>query len=416
MQQGVDMVRVVVTGMGVVTPVGNDVPTMWDNVVNGRSGVGKITLFDASEMRTQIAAEVKDFDPGALFGVKGARTTDRFTQFALVAGREAVADAGLEFEKDSDRVAVIVGTGIGGMSTMASQLQVLMERGPNRVSPFFIPMVLADIAAAALAIEYGVRGPNMATVSACASGTNSIGEAAEMIRHGRVDKAICGGSEASVHPVALAGFSVMRAVSERNDDPAGACRPFDANRDGFVMGEGAGILILERLDQALERGAHIYAEVVGYGASADAFHIAAPLEDGAGAAIAMRRALESAGLAPSDVDYINAHGTGTTLNDKAETIAIKSAFGDHAYRLAISSTKAVMGHLMGASGAAEAIVTIRALQEGIIPPTINYTTPDPECDLDYVPNEARRVPLRVAMSNSFGFGGHNATLAFRRWE
>lgn len=416
MQQEADVVRVVVTGMGAVTPVGNDVPTVWDNVVKGRSGVGEITLFDASELRTRIAAEVKDFDPVALFGVKGARTTDRFTQFALIAGREAVADAGLEFRGETDRIAVIVGTGIGGMSTMASQLQVLMERGSHRVSPFFIPMVLADTAGAALAIEYGIRGPNMATVSACASGTNAIGEAAEMIRHGRVDKAICGGSEASVHPVALAGFSVMRALSERNEDPAGACRPFDANRDGFVMGEGAGILVLERLEDAVERGAQVYAEVIGYGSSADAFHAAAPLEDGAGAAIAMRQALESAGIAPSDVDYINAHGTGTSLNDRAETLAIKSVFGDHAYRLTVSSSKAVVGHLMGASGAAEAIVTVKALQEGVLPPTINYTTPDPECDLDYVPNEARRVPLRVALSNSFGFGGHNATLAFRRWE
>lgn len=410
------MVRVVVTGMGAVTPIGNDVATTWDNLVHGRSGVDRITLFDASELRTQIAAEVKDFDPAALFGVKGARTTDRFAQFALIAGREAVADAGLEFGDDSERTAVIVGTGIGGMTTMASQLQVLLDRGPHRVSPFFIPMVLADTAAALLAIEFGLRGPNMATVSACASGTNSIGEAAEMIRHGRVDMAVCGGAEASVHPVAIAGFGVMRALSQRNDDPAGACRPFDANRDGFVMGEGAGILVLERLDHALERGARIYAEVVGYGASADAYHIAAPLEDGAGAIIAMRRALESANLAPSDVGYINAHGTGTSLNDKAETLAIKAVFGEHAYRLAVSSSKSVMGHLMGASGAAEAVATIKALQEGVLPPTINYETPDPECDLDYVPNEAREARLRVALSNSFGFGGHNATLAFRRWE
>ncbi len=416
MRQGAGMNRVVVTGMGAVTPVGNDVPTMWDNVVNGRSGVGKITLFDASELRTRIAAEVKDFDPVALFGVKGARTMDRFVQFALAAGREAVADAGLEFDGPNERVAVIVGTGIGGMTTMASQLQVLLERGPHRVSPFLIPMVLVDTAAALLAIEYGLRGPNMATVSACASGTNSIGEAAEMIRHGRVDKAICGGAEASVHPVSMAGFGAMRALSQRNDDPTGACRPFDANRDGFVMGEGAGILVLERLEDALERDARIYAEVIGYGASADAYHIAAPLEDGAGAIIAMRNALESANLAPSDVEYINAHGTGTSLNDKAETLAIKAVFGEHAYQLAISSTKAVMGHLMGASGAAEAIATVLALHEGVIPPTINYETPDPECDLDYVPNEARQIPLRVALSNSFGFGGHNATLVFRRYE
>lgn len=410
------MVRVVVTGMGAVTPVGNDVPTMWKNVVEGRSGVGKITLFDASDLETQIAAEVKGFDPVALLGAKTARRMDRYTQFALAATQEAVADAGLTFGPgDNERVAVIIGTGIGGMATLVQQVRLLDETGPRRVSPFFIPMVLSDSAAGQVAIAFGIRGPNMAIISACASGANCIGEAAEMIRHGRVDKAICGAAEASILRLAIAAFNIMGAVSRRNDDPTRACRPFDANRDGFVMAEGAGIVILERLEDALARGAHLYAEIIGYGSSADAYHITAPLEDGAGAALAMRTALTSADLVPSDVDYINAHGTSTPLNDRAETLAIKSVFGDHAYRLAVSSTKSVTGHLLGASGAVEAIITAKALQEGILPPTINYETPDPECDLDYVPNRARQAPLRVAISNSFGFGGHNACLALRRY-
>ncbi len=407
--------RVVITGVGAVTPVGNDVPTMWRNVVDGKSGVGPITLFDASDLETQIAAEVKDFDPVALFGAKAARTMDRYSQFALAAARQAVADAGLTFAGDNERIAVIVGTGIGGMATLAQQLHALDERGPRRVSPFFIPMVLADTAAGNIAIEYGIRGPNLAVISACASGANCIGEAAMMIRHGRVDKAICGAAEAGILRLAIAAFNVMGAISRRNDEPTRACRPFDAHRDGFVMGEGAGILVLEKLEDAQARGAHIYAEILGYGLSADAYHITAPLENGAGAALAMAGALRDAGLAPTDVEYINAHGTSTPLNDRAETIAIKSVFGDHAYRLAVSSTKSVMGHLLGASGAVEAIITAKALEEGVIPPTINYETPDPECDLDYTPNRARPMPIRVALSNSFGFGGHNASLALGRY-
>jgi len=407
--------RVVITGVGAVTPVGNDVPTMWRNVVDGKSGVGPITLFDASDLETQIAAEVKDFDPVALFGAKAARTMDRYSQFALAAARQAVADAGLTFAGDNERIAVIVGTGIGGMATLAQQLHALDERGPRRVSPFFIPMVLADTAAGNIAIEYGIRGPNLAVISACASGANCIGEAAMMIRHGRVDKAICGAAEAGILRLAIAAFNVMGAISRRNDEPTRACRPFDAHRDGFVMGEGAGILVLEKLEDAQARGAHIYAEILGYGLSADAYHITAPLESGAGAALAMAGALRDAGLAPTDVEYINAHGTSTPLNDRAETIAIKSVFGDHAYRLAVSSTKSVMGHLLGASGAVEAIITAKALEEGVIPPTINYETPDPECDLDYTPNRARPKPIRVALSNSFGFGGHNASLALGRY-
>ena len=407
--------RVVITGVGAVTPVGNDVPTMWRSVVEGKSGVGPITLFDASDLETQIAAEVKDFDPVALFGAKAARTMDRYSQFALAAARQAVADAGLTFAGDNERIAVIVGTGIGGMATLAQQLHALDERGPRRVSPFFIPMVLADTAAGNIAIEYGIRGPNLAVISACASGANCIGEAAMMIRHGRVDKAICGAAEAGILRLAIAAFNVMGAISRRNDEPTRACRPFDAHRDGFVMGEGAGILVLEKLEDAQARGAHIYAEILGYGLSADAYHITAPLENGAGAALAMAGALRDAGLAPTDVEYINAHGTSTPLNDRAETIAIKSVFGDHAYRLAVSSTKSVMGHLLGASGAVEAIITAKALEEGVIPPTINYETPDPECDLDYTPNRARPMPIRVALSNSFGFGGHNASLALGRY-
>jgi 3-oxoacyl-[acyl-carrier-protein] synthase II len=388
---------------------------MWKNVVEGRSGVGQITLFDASDLETRIAAEVKDFDAVALFGVKAARRMDRYTQFALAAAQEAVSDAGLAFGPgDNERVAVIVGTGIGGMATLVEQVHLLDQTGPRRVSPFFIPMVLSDSAAGQVAIAFGIRGPNMAVISACASGAHCIGEAAEMIRHGRVDKAICGAAEASILRLAIAAFNVIGAVSRCNEEPTRACRPFDANRDGFVMGEGAGIVVLERLEDALARGARIYAEVIGYGCSADAYHITAPLEDGAGAAIAMRMALTSASLAPADVDYINAHGTSTLLNDRAETIAIKAVFGEHAYRLAVSSTKSTTGHLLGASGAVEAIITAKALQEGIIPPTINYETPDPECDLDYVPNNARQASLRVAISNSFGFGGHNASLALRR--
>ena len=411
------MTRVVVTGMGAVTPLGNDVPTTWQSVVEGRSGVGKITLFDASDLETQIAAEVKGFDPVALFGAKGARRMDRYTQFALAAAQEAVADARLTFGPgNNERVAVIVGTGVGGMGTLVQQVHQLDQAGPRRVSPFFIPMTLSDSAAGQVAITFGIRGPNMAILSACASGANCIGEAAEMIRHGRVDKAICGAAEAGILRLAIAAFNAMGAVSRRNEEPTRACRPFDANRDGFVMGEGAGIVILERLEDALARGAPVYAEIIGYGASADAWHIAAPPEDGAGAALAMRVALTSAGIVPVDVDYINAHGTSTPLNDKAETLAIKSVFGTHAYRLAVSSTKSTTGHLLGASGAVEAIITAKALQEGIIPPTINYETPDPDCDLDYVPNSARQAPLRVALSNSFGFGGHNASLALRRYS
>ncbi|MEA3345306.1 MAG: beta-ketoacyl-ACP synthase II, partial [Chloroflexota bacterium] len=337
--------------------------------------------------------------------------------FAVVAAREAVADAELIMDQATrSRTAVIVGSGTGGMGTVVEQVRVMDRRGPGRVSPFLIPRMLTDSAPAQIAIDFGIMGPNMAVLSACATSNNAIGEAWAMIRRGVVDAALCGGTEAVIIPIAIAGFSAMKALSTHNDDPARACRPFDAQRDGFVMGEGAGVLVLERLDRALERGAHIHAELVGYGASADAHHIAAPREDGGGAVMAMQRALECTGLEPTAVDYINAHGTGTTLNDVSETRAVKALFGPHAHHVPISSTKAVTGHLLGAAGAVESLICCKALETGVIPPTINYSAPDPECDLDYVPNQAREVPIHVAMNNSFGFGGHNAVLIFQRWE
>ncbi|HXF68267.1 MAG TPA: beta-ketoacyl-ACP synthase II [Thermoflexus sp.] len=411
------MVRVVVTGMGAITPLGNDVETFWQNVVAGRSGVGPITLFDASAMKTRIAAEVRDFNPEAWFGRKEARRMDRYVQFALAAAQQALRDARLDpAHVDRERVGVVLGTGIGGIGALVQGVETLMTRGPDRVSPFMVPMMLADTAPGMIAIAYGFRGPNMAVVTACASGTNAIGEAMHLIRRGDADVVIAGGAEAAILPISIAAFNVMGAISTRNEEPERASRPFDRTRDGFVMGEGAGILVLERLEHAQARGARIYAEVVGYGASADAYHITAPLENGEGAALAMRRALADAGLSPRDVDYINAHGTSTPLNDKSETQAIKAVFGEAAYDVPISSTKSMIGHLLGAAGAVEAIVCIRSITDGIIPPTINYEHPDPECDLDYVPNVARRKPVRVAMSNSFGFGGHNACVIFRRYE
>jgi 3-oxoacyl-[acyl-carrier-protein] synthase II len=412
-----EMTRVVITGMGAITPLGNDVETFWRNVVAGRSGVGSITLFDASAMKTRIAAEVKGFDPEAWFGRKEARRMDRYAQFALAATQQALQDARLDpAHVDRERVGVILGTGIGGIGALVQGVETLMTRGPDRISPFMVPMMLADTAPGLIAIAYGFRGPNMAVVTACASGTNAIGEAMHLIRRGDADVVIAGGAEAAILPVAVAAFNVMGAISTRNEEPERASRPFDRTRDGFVMGEGAGILVLERLEHARARGARIYAEVVGYGTSADAYHITAPLENGEGAALAMRRALADAGLSPRDIDYINAHGTSTPLNDKSETQAIKAVFGEAAYDVPISSTKSMIGHLLGAAGAVEAIVCIRAITDGVIPPTINYEHPDPECDLDYVPNVARRRPVRTAMSNSFGFGGHNACVIFRRYE
>ncbi len=409
--------RVVITGIGAVTPLGNDATATWDALVAGVNGVGPITCFDTSDMEVRIAAEVKDFDAKALFGRRVARRNDRFTLFALEAARQAIADAGLEFENGlGQTTGVFIGTAIGGIITLLKNYDVLQKSGPSRVSPFMVPMMMPNAASATVAITYGLRGPNLSVASACATGSHAIGEAAEVIRRGQADVLISGGSEAVITSLSLSAFKNMGAVSTRNDDPEHACRPFDAERDGFVMGEGAGILILESLEHAQGRGARIYAEVAGYGATGDAFHITAPETEGIGAARAMEDALESAGLGPEAVDYINAHGTSTLLNDRTETHAIRQVFGEHADRLVISSTKSMLGHLMGAAGAIEAIACVKSLETGWVHPTINYEYPDPACDLDYVPNQARRVEPQVALSNSFGFGGHNGCLIFRRWE
>jgi 3-oxoacyl-[acyl-carrier-protein] synthase II len=409
--------RVVITGLGAVTPLGNDVSATWEGLLGGQNGVGPITCFDASDLGVKIAAEVKDFDATALFDRRVARRNDRFTLFALEAARQAVADAGLTFDGGGEwSVGVLIGTAIGGILTLLENHDVLKSSGPSRVSPFMVPMMMPNAASATIAITYGVRGLNLTVASACATGSHAIGEAAEVIRRGDAEVMICGGSEAVIADLALAAFKNMGAVSTRNDEPQRASRPFDAERDGFVMGEGAGVLILESLEFARRRGARIHAELVGYGATSDAFHITAPEEEGVGAAQAMTAALEDAELAPQDVDYVNAHGTSTILNDRVETRAIRSVFGPHADRLAVSSTKSMIGHLMGAAGAVEAIACIKSLETGWVHPTVNYEHPDPACDLDYVPNQARRLEPQVAMSNSFGFGGHNGCLAFCRWE
>ena len=409
--------RVVVTGMGAITPVGNDVASVWESLNAGRSGIARITRFDPSNLATQFAGEVKDFDAVERFGRNEARRMDRVTHFAMEACRQAVDDSRLlENGIDRERVGVVIGSGVSGIATLLEQYDVFKASGPQRVSPFLIPMILPDTSAAQVAITYGLRGPNMAIVSACATGTNVVGEAFEMVARGAADAMLAGGSEAGLVPVAIAGFNVMGALSTRNDDPAGACRPFDADRDGFVVSEGSAILVLESLEHALARGATIHAEMVGYGTSVDANHIAAPLETGDGARQAMQAALNRAGLGPEAVDYLNAHGTGTRLNDVSETRAIKTVLGEHAYDVAVSSTKSMTGHLLGGAGALEALICVKVLEDGIIPPTINHETPDPDCDLDYVPNEARRAAVKVAMSNSFGFGGHNACVVLRRYE
>jgi len=412
--------RVVVTGMGAISPVGLDVDTTWEAIIAGRSGIGPITHFDTTDFRTTIAAEIKGFDPKNYIAPKEARRMDPFSQYALVASSEAIRSSGLPPTSENGhlgtRTAVIVGSGIGGIGTITEQTLVLKERGPSRVSPFLIPMILPETAASLVAIQFGFKGPNMAVTSACATGANAIGEASEMIKRNAVDVAICGGAEAGVVPIAVAGFSIMRALSERNDEPQRASRPFDRARDGFVVGEGAGILVLEELEHAQARGAHILAELVGYGTTDDAFHITAPDDDGAGAIACMHMAIENAGLQPYQIGYINAHGTSTPLNDVAETRAIKALLGQHAYHCPVSSTKSMTGHLLGAAGALEAVLTIKALRHQLLPPTINLDEPDPECDLDYVPHRARPASIEFAMSNSFGFGGHNVCLVFRRWE
>ncbi len=409
--------RVVVTGMGAISPLGLDVPTLWQGLVEGRSGIGPITMFDATGHDTRIAAEVKGFDPLNYMDRKEARRTDRFVQMALAAAQEAFRQSGLQIDDGlAERVGVIMGSGIGGFSTLWEQFKVLLEKGPGFISPFLVPMMITDMAAGQLAIRYGAKGINFVTTSACSSSANAIGEASEAIRRGVADVMFTGGTEAPILSMAVAGFNAARALSTRNDDPQRSSRPFDAQRDGFVMGEGGVVLILELLEHALRRGAPILAEIIGYGSTCDAYHVSAPSPGGEGAARSMQMALASAGIQPDDVDYINAHGTSTQLNDVSETQAIKAVFGEHAYRIPISSTKSMVGHLLGAAGAIEAVASIQTIRTGTIHPTINYEFPDPQCDLDYVPNQARRADVRVVLSNSFGFGGHNVTLVFARYD
>jgi 3-oxoacyl-[acyl-carrier-protein] synthase II len=413
----VSRTRVFITGMGCLSPLGNDVASTWGSAVAGRSGVGPISLFDASGFKTRFAAEVKGFEPEILLGRREARRMDRFSQFAVVAVGQAIEQAGLVInETNRDRVGVVLGTGIGGVGTLLAEAEKFLQRGPRWVSPHMVPMMLPDSAPGHIAITYGARGPNMTVVTACASSTNAIGEAAEMIRRGAADVMLAGGAEAGIVPVAIAGFIVMDAVSSRNDNPEAASRPFDLDRDGFVIGEGAAFLVLESETHARGRGARPLAEVLGYAATNDAYHVSAPAENGAGAASCMGGALKDAGLKPTAIDYINAHGTSTRLNDSSETTAIKTVFGEAAYSIPVSSTKSMTGHLLGAAGALEAMFCVQALQEGLLPPTINYTTPDPVCDLDYVPNSARRVKVSRVLSNSFGFGGHNACLILSRTD
>ncbi len=409
--------RVVITGLGCISPIGNNVKETWEGLLAGKSGMAPITHFDASAHKTKFAAEVKGFDPVALFGARDARKMDRFTQFATVATLEALAQSGLTIDDaNHNRVGILIGSGIGGISTLIEQYEVLRQRGPDRVSPFLIPMMISDGAAGNIAIRVGARGPNMSLATACASGTNALGEAAEMIRRGAADVMIAGAAEAAITSIAMAGMNVMTALSTRNDDPQKASRPFDKDRDGFVMGEGAGILIMESLEHAQARGANILCEFTGYGTTDDAHHISAPAENGAGATMSMRLALKNAGLKLDEIDYINAHGTSTSLNDKSETAAIKTLFGAQAYKIPVSSTKSMTGHLLGASGALEGVICAMALLNKALPPTINYETPDPDCDLDYIPNQPRKAELRNVISNSFGFGGHNATLALSRFK
>ena len=408
--------RVVVTGLGCVSPVGNNSKDTWQALLAGKSGAAPITTFDASAHKTKFAAEVKGFEPVALFGTREARKMDRFTQFATAATLEAVEHASLKIdESNRDRIGILIGTGIGGISSLLEQYDVMRERGPDRVSPFLIPMMISDGAAGNIAIRLGVRGPNMSLATACASGTNALGEAAEMIRRGSADVMIAGASEAAINAIAMAGMNSMTALSTRNDEPLRASRPFDKDRDGFMMGEGAGVLILESLEYAQARGANILCEFSGYGTTDDAHHISAPSEDGAGAVGSMSIALADAGLKLEDISYINAHGTSTYLNDKSETSAIKTVFGELAYKIPVSSTKSMTGHLLGASGAVEAVFCALTIMDNILPPTMNYETPDPVCDLDYVPNQPRKAEPNHVMSNSFGFGGHNATLVLSRF-
>ena len=405
--------RVVVTGMGLVTPLGLDVASNWDALVHGRSGIGRITRFDPAPYETQIAGEVRGYEPTKYMDRKEIRRTDRFTHFAVGAASQALEDAGLDTVKDPERVGTAIATGVGGLETLIREVLVMEEKGPSRMSPFLVPMLMANAASAQISMQFGLKGPSLTHVSACASSSHAIGECGAIIRRGQADVMVTGGSEAAVIPLAIGAFSTMHAMSRRNDDPQGASRPFDKSRDGFVLSEGSAVIILEEREHALSRGVRIYGELIGYGATADAYHITSPSPEGEGNARAMRMALGEAGLNPSDIDYINAHGTSTQPNDREETAAIKQVFGDRAYKLMVSSTKSMSGHLLGAAGAFEAIASLLALREGCIPPTINYTTPDPALDLDYVPNQARAKQIRTALSNSMGFGGHNASIIFK---
>jgi 3-oxoacyl-[acyl-carrier-protein] synthase II len=410
--------RIVITGMGAVTPLGIGTEAYWDGLMAGRSGVGRITHFDPAEFDVKIAAEVKDFEPGDWVDRKEARRMDRFAQFGVAAARMALQDAGLTItDENANRVGVLVGSGIGGLLSLEDQMRVLIEKGPSRVSPFLIPMMIADMAAGHISILTGAKGPNSTVVTACATGAHALGDSLEILRRGGADAMIAGGTEAAITPLGVAGFGNMKAMTARfNDDPHRASRPFDRDRDGFVMGEGAGVVLLETEEHAKRRGAKIYAELAGYGMSGDAFHMTQPAPEGEGVARAMRLALDDAGVNPSDVGYVNAHGTSTPFNDKNETAAIKAVFGDHARRLAVSSTKSMTGHLLGAAGAIEAIAGALALDRQVLPPTINYETPDPDCDLDYIPNQARPTNnLNVVVSNNSGFGGHNAVIVMRRY-
>lgn len=408
--------RAVITGMGVVSPVGNQLEEFWNNLIEGKSGIGLLTRFDTTGLPTKVAGEVKNFEPTEWINKKESRHMDRFSQFAVAAAKMALQDAGLDLEKvDKERAGAVMGCGIGGVITFEEQKEVLMSKGSGRITPFFVPMLISNMAAGHLSIEFGLQGSSMTIATACASATNAIGEALRIIQRGEADVVFCGGTEAPITSLAFAGFCAAKTMSTEKENPEQACRPFDKRRSGFVMGEGAGVLILESLEHAEARGAHIYAELAGYGSTSDAYHITTPIPGGDGAVRAMRLALKDAGVSVEDVDYINAHGTSTGPNDATETAAIKTVFGSYASKVAISSTKSMTGHLMGAAGAIEGIICALSIERGAIPPTTNYGEPDPDCDLDYVPNKARKQTVNVAMSNSLGFGGHNATIVFKKF-
>lgn len=407
--------RVVVTGIGVIAPIGNDAKSFWTSLVEGKNGIDALTSFDASQFESRIAGEVKGFDPSLFISPKEEKRMERFVQFAVSATKMAVRDSGINLSKeDPYRIGVLLGSGIGSLHIIEEQHKVLLQKGPGKISPFLIPMLIVNMAPGQVSISLGLKGPNSCVATACASGTHAVGDACQIIQRGDADVMVTGGTESCITPMGIGGFCAMKALSLRNDDPKTASRPFERDRDGFVMGEGAGVLIVEEYERAKKRGAPIYCEIVGYGMTGDAYHMTAPPQDGMGAAMAMRQALERAKISPSEVDYINAHGTSTPLNDKMETLAIKKIFGNDAKKIPISSTKSMTGHLLGAAGGVEAVVCALTIQEGIIHPTINYQNPDPECDLDYVPNTARKARVDVVLSNSFGFGGHNATLLFKR--